>query len=64
MVTLLDVSTVVGHHAMPAALLLAYNLVIECAEKSGAQVLRVRFFLSLNRHKLLTERNIIYHQQP
>ena len=30
----------------------AYNLVIERAEKSGAQVLRVRFFfLSLNRQR-------------
>ena len=38
----------------------AYNLVIECAEKSGAQVLRVRFFALLNRHKLLTERDKQY----
>ena len=41
-----------------APLIFAYNLVIERAEKSGAQVLRVRFFLSLNRHKLLTQREI------
>ena len=27
-----------------APLIFAYNLVIKCAEKSGAQVLRVRFF--------------------
>ena len=36
-------------------LIFAYYLVIECAEKSGAQVIR-DFFRSLNRHKLLTER--------
>ena len=39
-------------------LIFAYNLDIERAEKSGAQVLRVRFFLSLNRHKFLTQREI------
>ena len=39
-------------------LIFAYNLVIERAEKSGAQVLRVRFFPLLNRHKFLTEREI------
>ena len=42
-----------------APLIFAFNLVIEHLEKSGAQVLRVRFFfLSLNRHKLLTQREI------
>ena len=41
-----------------APLIFVYNLVIESAEKSGAEVLRVRFFLSLNRHKLLTHREI------
>ena len=44
-----------------APLIFAYNLVIKRAEKSGAQVLRVRFFfLPLNRHKLhvLTQREI------
>ena len=30
--------------AVHAPLIFAYNLVIECAEKSGAQILRVRFF--------------------
>ena len=40
------------------SLIFAYNLVIERAEKSGAQVLRVRFFLSLKRHKLQTQREI------
>ena len=35
-----------------------YNLVIERAGKSRAQVLRVRVFLSLDRHKLLTENEI------
>ena len=41
-----------------APLIFAYNLVIERAEKSEVQVLRVRFFLSLKRHKLLTQREI------
>ena len=41
-----------------APLVFVYNLVIERVEKSGAQVLRVRFFLSLNRHKLLTQKEI------
>ena len=41
-----------------APLIVEYNLVIERAGKPGAQVLRVRFFLSLNRHKLLTQREI------
>ena len=39
-------------------LIFAYNLVIERAEKPGAQVLRVRFFSLFNRHKLLTQREI------
>ena len=39
-------------------LIFAYNLIIERTEKSGAQVLRVRFFFSLNRHKLLTQGEI------
>ena len=38
----------------------AYNLVIERTEKSGAQVLKVRFFALINRHKLLTERDKQY----
>ena len=38
----------------------AYNLVIERAKKSGAQVLRERFFALINRHKLLTERDKQY----
>ena len=36
----------------------AYNLVIDCGEKSGARVLRVRFFSLFNRHKLLSQREI------
>ena len=43
-----------------APLIFAYNLVIKRAEKSGAQVLRVRFFPLLNRHKLLRERDKQY----
>ena len=44
-----------------APLIFAYNLVIECAEKSGARVLRVRFF-SLLKQTLITntERNKQY----
>ena len=37
----------------------ADNLAVERMEKSGAKVLKVRFFFSLNRHKLLTEKEII-----
>ena len=42
-----------------APLIIAYNLAVKRVGKSGAKVLRVRFFFSLNRHKLLTEREII-----
>ena len=42
-----------------APLIFAYKLVIERMEKSGAQVLRVRFFPLFNRHKLLRERQAI-----